>query len=62
MPAHHPDLSVAAIQRLLVTARPWDGSALLRKLKEASGLWEKVKVEQFILGLLEMSKTLAATG
>lgn len=62
MPALHPDLSAAAIQTLFISGRPWDGSASLRELKESSGQWEKVTVEQFILGLLEKSKTLAAAG
>ena len=51
-----PELSRATVQTLFVSARAWDVSALLRELKESTGRWQKVKLENFILGLLEFGK------
>ena len=62
MPAHDSELSRAAVQTLFVSARAWDVSALLRELKESTGRWQKVKLENFILGLLEFGKGCPALG
>ena len=62
MPAHDPELSRAAVQTLFVSARAWDVTALLRELKESTGRWQKVKLENFILGLLEFGKGCPALG
>ena len=43
-----PELSRATVQTLFVSARAWDVSALLRELKESTGRWQKVKLENFI--------------